>query len=69
MRHWQLAPGRGIDLGRVFLEPRPMEPVRRVRGAAAVPEVVKGECSDLYFWGRLRQLFRGQFLGLVIWFN
>ena len=69
VRHWRLAPGRGIDLRRVFLEPRTMDLVRWVQGAAAVPYVAEGECSDPAFWWRLDQLFRGQFLGFAIWFN
>lgn len=69
VRHWRLAPGRGIDLRRVFLEPRTMDLVRWVQGAAAVPYVAEGECSDPAFWWRLDRLFRGQFLGFAIWFN
>jgi len=69
VRHWRLAPGRGIDLRRVFLEPRTMDLVRWVQGAAAVPYVAEGECSDPEFWWRLQRLFRGQFLGFAIWFN
>ena len=50
VRHWRLAPARGIDLRRVFLEPRTMDLVRWVQGAAAVPYVAEGECSDPEFW-------------------
>lgn len=46
-----------------------MDLVRWVQGAAAVPYVAEGECSDPEFWWRLQQLFRGQFLGFAIWFN
>lgn len=67
--HWRLAPGRGINLRRVFLEPRTMDPVRWLQGAAVVPYVEAGDCTDPEFWGRLNRLFRGQFFGFAIWFN
>ena len=67
--HWRLAPGRGVNLRRVFLEPRPLDVVRWVQGAAAVPYVEAGKCSEPDTWWRLQRTFRGNFIGFAIWFN
>jgi hypothetical protein len=67
--HWRLAEGYGINLRRVFLEPRKMDLVRWVQGAAAVPYVDEGECTDPATWQRIQRAFRGQFIGFAIWFN
>jgi hypothetical protein len=67
--HWRLAPGHGINLRRVFLEPRPLDVVGWAQGAAAVPYVEKGECSSSETWRQLQRVFRGNFIGFAIWFN
>lgn len=67
--HWRLAPGRGVNLRRVFLEPRPLDVVGWVQGAAAVPYVEAGKCSAPDTWWRLQRTFRGNFIGFAIWFN
>jgi hypothetical protein len=67
--HWRLEKGRGVNLRRVFLEPRPVDVVRWFQGAAAVPYVEEGACSSPDTWWRLQQTFRGNFIGFAIWFN
>lgn len=67
--HWRLVPGRGINLRRVFVEPRLFDVVDWVQGAAAVPYVEEGECSSAETWWRLQRVFRGNFIGFAIWFN
>jgi hypothetical protein len=67
--HLRLAKGRGVNLRRVFLEPRPFDVVRWVQGAAAVPYVEEGKCTEPDTWWRLQRTFRGNFIGFAIWFN
>lgn len=67
--HWRLAAGRGVNLRRVFLEPRTLDVVRWVQGAAAVPYVEEGKCTEPDTWWRLQRTFRGNFIGFAIWFN
>lgn len=67
--HWRLAKGRGVNLRRVFLEPRPLDLVRWVQGSAAVPYIEEGTCSAPDTWWRLQRTFRGNFIGFAIWFN
>ncbi len=67
--HWRVVDGRGINFRRVFLEPKKMDLVRWVQGAAAVPYIEEGDCTQPGMWWRFQQLFRGQFIGFAIWFN
>jgi hypothetical protein len=67
--HWRLDKGRGVNLRRVFLEPRPFDVVRWCQGAAAVPYVEEGNCTEPDTWWRLQRTFRGNFIGFAIWFN
>lgn len=67
--HWRGAEGSGVNLRRVFLEPRQFDLVLWVHGAAAVPYLERGETTSREHWQRLEQLFGGNFIGFAIWFN
>jgi hypothetical protein len=67
MTHWRL-PG-GINLRRVFLEPRTFDLVLWVQGSAALPYLEDGPLSREEDWRRIIDLFRGDFFSYAIWFN
>jgi len=67
--HWRGADGVGINLHKVFHEPRPFDLVMWVHGAAAVPYTEQGDTTNRETWQRLEQLFGGNFIGFAIWFN
>jgi hypothetical protein len=67
--HWRLNQQVGINLRRVFQEPREFDLVLWVHGAAAVPYAESGPVTSPGTWQRLQQLFAGQFLGFAIWIN
>lgn len=67
--HWRLKAGYGINIRQVFLEPRDVDLVRWVQGAAAVPYVSQGPRTDPKTWAAIQRSFRGQFLSFAIWFN
>ena len=67
--HWRFKPEYGVNLRRVFHEPREFDLVLWAHGAAAVPYLEKGETTSEQTWTRLAQMFRGQFVGFAIWFN
>lgn len=67
--HWRIADGRGVNLRRIFTEPRRFDLVLWVQGSAAGPYLEKGPLTQPDFWGRLRRTFRGQFVGFAVWFN
>jgi hypothetical protein len=66
---WRDAGGRGINLRRVFVEPRDFDLVLWVQGTAAAPYLEAGELTTLEVWRRLQRIFRGEFIGFAIWFN
>lgn len=59
----------GINLRRVFTEPRQFDLVLWVQGTGAYPYLEEGERTDPEVWGRLARVFRGEFFGFAIWFN
>jgi hypothetical protein len=67
--HWRGAEGTGVNLRRVFLEPRQFDLVLWVHGAAAAPYLERGATTSREHWQRLEQLFGGNFIGFAIWFN
>lgn len=60
---------RGVNLHKVFTEPRRFDLVMWVQGTDAVPYLEEGNMTDAATWRRLQQVFRGQFIGFAIWFN
>ena len=67
--HWRLRDGYGINVREVFLQPRDFDVVRWVQGAAAVPYVSQGPCTNRATWAAIQRSFRGQFLSFAVWFN
>jgi hypothetical protein len=66
---WREAGGRGVNLRRVFAEPREFDLVLWVQGTAAAPYLEAGELTTPAVWSRLQRVFRGEFLGFALWFN
>jgi hypothetical protein len=62
-------PRRGINVRRVFTEPRTLDLVLWVQGSAAAPYLEAGEISSTETWSRFNRIFRGEFIGFAIWFN
>ncbi len=67
--HWRVAGGSGVNLSRVFTQPREFDPVLWIQGSAALPYLETGEVVDRRSWDRLQRVFRGEFMGFFIWFN
>jgi hypothetical protein len=72
---WRGKPGgRGVNLRRVFTEPRTFDPVEWVQGTAATPYLEEGpltRLADPAMGRRLSEAFGGPFnvLGYGLWFN
>ena len=60
---------KGLNLHRVFNQPRRFDLVLWVQGTAAVPYLEQGELTDQRVWTQLTGAFRGQFWGFAIWIN
>lgn len=66
---WRKGEKRGLNLRRVFTEPRTFDLVYWVQGTAAFPYLETGEKTRPETWRRLQQLFGGRFIGFAFWFN
>ncbi len=62
-------PQRGINLRRMFEEPRTFDLVLWVQGTAAAPYLETGPMTAPETWREFQQRFRGQFIGFAFWFN
>ena len=61
--------GKGINLKKVFHEPRDFDLVLMIQGTNAEPYLEEGDLSTPEAWDRLTRVFRGQFFGFAVWFN
>ncbi|MBW4615790.1 MAG: hypothetical protein KME21_21420 [Desmonostoc vinosum HA7617-LM4] len=66
---WRKAEVRGINLNKVFTQPREFDLVLWVQGTAVAPYLEFGKQTDTGTWQRLLQAFRGQFFQFAAWFN
>jgi hypothetical protein len=66
---WRGDDERGINLRKVFIEPRTFDLVMWIQGTAAAPYLQEGPLSTPDTWQRFNQMFNGQFVGFAIWFN
>lgn len=66
---WRKHVTQGINLKRVFLEPRTFDLVLWVQGTAIAPYLEEGPRTRPEVWQRLQRVFRGEFIGFAIWFN
>jgi hypothetical protein len=65
--HWRF--NRGVNLERVFLEPRDFDLVLWLAGDAAIPYLEEGPTLTRSTWAIWNQVFGGNFLGYAAWFN
>jgi hypothetical protein len=66
---WRTAPESGVNLNRVFTDPRTFDLVLWVQGTAAMPYLQNGVCTSAETWNRFQRIFRGEFIGFALWFN
>ncbi len=66
---WRGKPTRGINVRRVFLEPRQLDFVLWVQGAAATPYLEEGELTKAGTWQQINAAFGGRLIGFGFWFN
>lgn len=66
---WRPAGGRGLNLERVFTEPRGFDLVLWIQGTDAAPYLEDGTVTDAETWRGIQRTFQGRFLGFAAWFN
>ena len=60
---------RGVNIRRVFEEPRRFDLVEWVQGPGAEPYVEIGPVTEPEQWARFQRLFNGNFAGFALWIN
>jgi hypothetical protein len=61
--------GLGINLKKVFHEPRDFSLILAIQGTGVEPFLEEGDLSTPEAWQRMTNIFRGNFIGFAIWFN
>jgi hypothetical protein len=66
---WRSREVRGINLNKVFTQPRNLDLVLWVQGTAPAPYLELGKQTDANIWQQLLSVFGGRFFGFAAWFN
>lgn len=66
---WRGNDNRGVNLKRIFTEPKTLDLVLWVQGTAASPYLENGPITLPGVRERLGRVFGGQFMGFAFWFN
>lgn len=66
---WRGDRRQGLNLNRVFTQPRRLDFVLWFQGSAATPYLEKGTFTNAQVWRQLLQVFGGRFLPFAFWFN
>ncbi|HJQ80666.1 MAG TPA: hypothetical protein VJ828_11955 [Lacipirellulaceae bacterium] len=66
---WRRGFDEGVNLHKVFREPRDFDVVLWVQGSAALPYLEHGEKTSPETWSEFQRVFRGEFIGFAAWIN
>jgi hypothetical protein len=66
---WRGDGTKGVNLRRVFTEPREIDLVLWVQGSAAAPYLEDGPLTKPDTWQRFNRLYGGSFFGFAVWLN
>ena len=66
---WRNGFEEGLNLKRVFTDPRDFDLVLWVQGSAAFPYLEQGKITDRRLWVEFRRIFQGNFLGFAVRVN
>lgn len=68
IKHWRYA-SKGVNLRRMFEEPRTFDPVLIAQGSAVIPYLEEGDLVTRGTAETMFDLFKGGFFAYFIWFN
>lgn len=66
---WRTGEQRGVNLKRVFEEPKTLDLVLWAQGTAAAPYLETGELTRPDVWNRLMSVFEGRFMTYAVFLN
>jgi hypothetical protein len=66
---WRTREIRGVNLNKVFTEPRRLDVALWLQGTSAAPYLELGSVTNQQVWSDLARIFQGRFFGFAVWFN
>lgn len=67
--HWRFGPTQGLNIRRMFEEPRPLDPILLITGSGAIPYIEEGELAPGSTMNTGMALIGGGLLAYMLWFN
>ena len=67
--YWRNAPGKGINIHKLFTEPKDFDLVLWLQGTGPIPYLEAGTVIQPQEWREGTSAFNGQFLTYAFWFN
>jgi hypothetical protein len=66
---WRGNEGLGVNVRKMFTDPKTFDLVIFLQGPGAAPYLQKGDMTEVGTLAKLQRAFGNQFPGFVIWFN
>ncbi|WP_284162591.1 hypothetical protein [Frigidibacter sp. SD6-1] len=67
--YWRLGPEAGVNIGKLFTDPRPFDPVGWIQGADALPYLEKGPLVSGDSWTGFERMLSGDSLMMALYLN
>ncbi len=67
--YWRIEAGAGVNIARLFTEPRPFDIAGWIQGVAAVPYLESGPLMSGQAWNRFERLMSGNAMMLTLFLN
>jgi hypothetical protein len=67
--YWRLGDGAGVNLGRMFTDPAPIDVKDWIQGAGALPYLEQGVTVSAESWSRFQGMMGGDAMLMAVWLN
>lgn len=67
--YWRLGDGAGVNLGRMFTAPAPIDVKDWIQGAGALPYLERGDTVTADSWARFQTMMGGDAMLISVWLN
>lgn len=67
--YWRTGDGAGVNLGRMFTEPAPIDVKDWIQGTGALPYLEQGETVSAGNWSRFESMMAGDAMLISVWLN
>ncbi len=67
--YWRINGPAGVNVGRMFTDPRPIDLAAWIQGEAAVPYLETGDLISMQNWGAFEQMMSGQAMLFTLFLN